>query len=104
MRITYNAPVTLTFALLSALVLVVDQITGSALTERFFSIGGAITWADPLQYLRLFTHVIGHANWTHLLSNFAFILLLGPILEEKYGSGGVLIMMLIVSGPRSFTE
>jgi membrane associated rhomboid family serine protease len=97
MRITYNAPVTLTFALLSTVVLALDQLTGSALTARFFSIGGTMNWGNIVDYLRLFTHVIGHANWTHLLSNFAFILLLGPILEEKYGSTSFLIMILITA-------
>jgi len=94
-KITYNAPVTLTFALLSTVVLALDQLTGSALTQRFFSIGPTLDWSHPLQWLRLVTHVIGHASWSHLLSNFAFILLLGPILEEKYGSWSVLVMMLI---------
>lgn len=97
MRITYNAPVTLSFALVSVAVLVIDSLTGSALTERFFSIGGSMNWGSLVDYVRLFTHVIGHANWSHLLSNFAFILLLGPILEEKYGSTGVLIMMLVTA-------
>jgi membrane associated rhomboid family serine protease len=97
MKVTYNAPVTLTFALISTLVLVLDQLTGSALTSRFFSIGGSMNWSNPIDYLRLFTHVIGHANWTHLLSNFAFILLLGPILEEKYGSTSFLVMILITA-------
>lgn len=98
MKITYNAPVTLTFALASALILILDQITGSALTERFFSVGGTLNWSNPVEYLRLFTHVLGHASWAHLLSNMAFILLLGPILEEKYGSANVLVMMLITAG------
>ena len=97
MRITYNAPVTLTFALLSTLVLILDQFTGTAMTERFFSIGGTMEWGIPLAYLRLVSHVIGHANWTHLLSNFAFILLLGPILEEKYGAATLVLMMLITA-------
>jgi len=97
MRITYNAPVTLSFALISVIVLALDQLTGSALTERFFSVGGTMNWGNPVDYIRLFTHVIGHANWSHLLSNFAFILLLGPILEEKYGSTNVLVMILITA-------
>lgn len=97
MKVTYNAPLTLTFALISTVVLILDQLTGSALTVRFFSIGGSMDWRAPLDYVRLFTHVIGHANWTHLLSNFAFVLLLGPILEEKYGSTGLLIMILITA-------
>ncbi len=97
MKITYNAPVTLSFALLSTLVLLLDLLTGSALTQGFFSVGGTMNLWNPIDYLRLFTHVIGHANWTHLLSNFAFILLLGPILEEKYGSRSLLVMMVVTA-------
>mgnify|MGYP006286481175 CR=1 FL=1 len=97
MRITYNAPVTLTYALFSSLVLLVDQLTGAGLTERLFAVGGAMDLANPVDYLRLVTHSIGHASWAHLVSNFAFILLLGPILEEKYGSGGLLLMMVITT-------
>ena len=97
MRITYNAPVTLTYALASTVVLLVDQLTGAGLTERFFAVGGSIDAANPLDYITLLTHVLGHANWTHLVSNFAFILLLGPILEEKYRSGSLLLMMTVTA-------
>ena len=31
------------------------------------------------------------------MNNFAFILLLGPILEEKYGSGNLLIMVVLTA-------
>jgi membrane associated rhomboid family serine protease len=37
--------------------------------------------------------VIGHADINHFLSNFSFILLLGPILEETYGTR-ILLMMI----------
>ena len=33
---------------------------------------------NPLTYVRLFTHVIGHENWRHFSSNFLYILLIGP--------------------------
>jgi membrane associated rhomboid family serine protease len=99
MRIRYNAPATLTFAFISVIVLILDQVLSGNLTERFFSIPGrqGFEFGDLLNYLRLFTHPIGHADWSHLLSNFAFILLLGPILEEKYGSGNITIMMFITA-------
>lgn len=97
MRITYNAPVTLTFALISTLVLLVDQLLGLGLTVHLFAIGPTLNVADPLEYVRLVTHVVGHANWTHLISNFALILLLGPILEEKHGSRSLVVMMLITA-------
>ncbi len=97
MRITYNAPVTLTFALLSATVLLVDSVTRMGVTAGLFMVGPTMSLTDPLDYLRLVTHAIGHAGWGHLVSNFAFILLLGPILEEKYGSRALLFMMLVTA-------
>jgi len=97
MKIRYNAPVTLTFALISTAILLLDTILGTRLTSSFFSIGPTLDWASPLDYLRLVLHVLGHGNWTHLMSNFAFILLLGPILEEKYNSGNLLFMMIITA-------
>ena len=42
----------------------------------------------------MFSHVIGHANFGHLLNNLTLLLLLGPILEEKYGSANLVWMML----------
>lgn len=97
MRITYNAPVTLSFALIASFVLLVDSLTGVGLTEGLFAVGGSMSLVNPLDYVRLVTHVIGHASWAHLVSNFAFILLLGPILEEKYGSASLLLMMMITA-------
>ena len=30
--------------------------------------------------------VFGHAGWSHFIGNASYLLLLGPMLEEKYGS------------------
>jgi membrane associated rhomboid family serine protease len=97
MRIRYNAPVSLSFALISAAVLLADQTLDLHLRETLFSVPGKGEFVptNPLNYLRLFSHIAGHANWQHLVSNFSFILLLGPILEEKYGSTSLLVMLLI---------
>lgn len=89
-RITYNAPVTLTFALAAALVLSV----GGPLRSWFVaypSLHGAES------YVGLVSHVLGHANWEHLLSNFTLILLIGPILEERHGSAGLLGMIAVTA-------
>jgi membrane associated rhomboid family serine protease len=95
MRIRYNAPVILTFTLLSTAVLVVNQIFGG-FTEAFFvsypTFSGSI-----LDFFRLFTHVLGHQSWLHLMSNFSFILLIGPVLEEKYRSGPLLLMIVVTA-------
>ncbi|MDE6736993.1 MAG: rhomboid family intramembrane serine protease, partial [Treponemataceae bacterium] len=85
-HITYNAPVTLTFALFCALVLLTDSLLQHQLIPALFTAPGApFDYHNPLNFLRLLTHVFGHADWNHLLGNLAFILLLGPLMEERYG-------------------
>lgn len=99
MRIKYNAPTTLTFTFLCAAVLLLTQLLFKNLETTFFMVPGkgGFRATDPLDYLRLFTHVAGHADWSHLLSNFSFILLIGPILEVNYGSLSLLAMILITA-------
>jgi membrane associated rhomboid family serine protease len=40
---------------------------------------------------------LGHANWGHFFGNATFLLLLGPILEEKFGSVKLLAMIMITA-------
>ena len=95
MRISYNSPVVLTFSILSAIILGLDSL-GLGIMD-FFTAPGTLNISFWGKYIGLITHVMGHADWTHLLSNITFLLLLGPILEEKYGSSDMLIMIIIVS-------
>jgi len=99
-KITYNAPVTLTFSIVCTIILLVDGLLGHHLIGAFFCAPGAqgSTFSfdphNPVDYIRLFTHVLGHESWAHLLSNLSFILLLGPLLEDRYGSGLLALMMI----------
>lgn len=100
LRITYNAPVTLTFALVSALILLIDTLfLNNNLIPAIFTVPGNpnFHFNQPLDYLRLILHIFGHSDWNHLISNMAFILLLGPMLEERYGSGILSLMMIVTS-------
>ena len=45
----------------------------------------------------MFGHVLGHDGIQHYMSNMMLLLLVGPILEEKYGSRILLIMIAIVA-------
>ena len=45
----------------------------------------------------MFTYVFAHANVTHFFGNFMLILVVGPMVEEKYGSRQVLTMMIITA-------
>ena len=95
-RIKFNAPVTLGFAVISLGIVLLTGLLGSDFSYMFASIHSG-SLADPLFYLRLFTHVLGHASWEHFYSNMLFILLLGPILEEKYGSKVIFRMIMITA-------
>ena len=99
MKLKYNAPTTLTFTLICALILALDALVFPTLTETWFSAPGhgSFQAGSARDYVRLFTHVIGHADMTHFLSNFSFILLLGPMLELSYGSLTLLLMIVITS-------
>ena len=50
-----------------------------------------------MTYIRFFTHVVGHDGWSHFIGNAAYILLLGPMLEEKYGSGMMVKIIIITA-------
>jgi len=97
MRVRYNSPVILTFALASAIVLIVNQITGGRFTPTLFILNPSFSASNPVDWLRLVLYVVGHRDWAHLISNFSFILLIGPVLEEKYGSLPILLMMLVTA-------
>ena len=92
----YNAVVTLTMFFISLLVLLLDKITKGKSTRRFFSTERA-SLLNPLTYIRFFTHILGHADWEHLSNNYLKLLLLGPLIEEKYVSLNFLIMILITA-------
>lgn len=83
--IIFNSPVVLSFALVSLLLLIIDNTFGGRIIPRYFSVYRS-SLADPFTYLRFFTHVLGHASYSHYLNNMLLMLVVGPSLEEKYGS------------------
>lgn len=64
---------------------------------NYFIVGNSVQWTNPVSISTLFSHVIGHGSMDHLLGNMTFILLLGPIVEEKYGSKFTLFMIVITA-------
>jgi len=91
LRISYNAPVVLTFALLAVLI----RLLGDDITHKWFTTHGNLD--GTAAWFAVLSHILGHGNWDHLIGNFMLILLLGPILEERYGSLSLVIMILITS-------
>lgn len=94
--IRYNSPVVLTYALICTVVFFVNQSTLEALSP-FVSLGPSFNAANPLHYFNLVSYIVGHASLEHLMGNMTFILLLGPIIEEKYGSVNLFIMIILTA-------
>jgi membrane associated rhomboid family serine protease len=96
LRLQYNAPVVLTFALISLISLILGAVTGGRSTQLLFCVYRA-SLRDPLTYVRMFTHVLGHANYSHFMGNMMLFLVVGPPLEEKYGSSKLLACILLTA-------
>ncbi len=95
-KISYNAPVILTFFLISLSALVLNIFTAGNTNEMFFSVYKS-SFTNPLTYVRLIGHIFGHINFEHFFNNMLIILLIGPILEEKYGSKIILMLILFTA-------
>jgi rhomboid protease GluP len=97
MHIRYNAPTTLTFTLLSGLVLLFNYTFLPGITLGWFTTPTPFHSNNFQDYIKLISYPVGHANLDHYISNFTFLLLLGPILEANYGSLSVLFMMFVTA-------
>ena len=95
-KIAYNSPVILTFAAISLVALILNYITFGFTNKILFSVYKS-SWGNPLTYLRLFTHVLGHADVSHYMSNMMLFLILGPAIEEKYGSRNTLVIIAVTA-------
>lgn len=94
-RITFNAPVTLSFFFLASLGMV---------GVIFFPMQVLPVMAarGPLELsvayvLGVCIYPFAHADWLHFVSNFSIILLIGPVLEEKYSSRFLFFSLALTS-------
>lgn len=83
-KIVFNAPVVLGFVFLCFGATFLGILTGNRSTRILFMTYHS-SLKNPITYLRFFTHVFGHDGWQHFMANLGYLLLLGPMLEEKYG-------------------
>jgi len=105
-KIVINSPVVLTFSAICVLALVLDKVTARNSTALLFSVyrSGA-SMASPFTYLRFFGHVFGHLDISHLTGNLMMLLILGPMLEERYGGKiltAVIAVTALITGVSSF--
>jgi GlpG protein len=93
MKISNNAPVTLGFAFVSFVQILVASLTHGAGTSLFVS-PHTFDFFSIQSWFASVLHVVGHANFEHFSGNILFIMLLGPMVEEKYGSTQLLFMII----------
>ena len=66
-RLQYNSPVVLTFALLSLGALLLGNFTDGRSTMRLFSVYRSAP-SDLLTYPRFVLHVLGHVDYAHYIN------------------------------------
>lgn len=95
-RIKFNSPVILGFVIVCFAITILNYITNGASNQVAFMTYHS-SLKSPMTYIRLFTHVLGHSGWEHLIGNMTYILLLGPMLEEKYGSRHIMEIIVLTA-------
>lgn len=95
-KVTINAPIVLGFVFVCAISLIIGTLTQGMSTEALFMTYHS-SLKNPMTYLRFFTHVFGHEGMSHFIGNTIYILLLGPLLEEKYGSSCLIKVILVTA-------
>ncbi len=102
LKISYDAPVTLTFVIVCVILFLLNTYVikngavGKVLASPTSTSGSfPFIVSQPLSYLRLFLYIFGSDNILFLFSNLYLIMLLGPAMEERYGSVIIGIMIFV---------
>lgn len=94
-KLHYNSPVVLTFFFLSLAALFLNWLTKGWTNRYLFSVYRSPV--TPLFFVRLFGHVLGHSGYAHFSGNMVLFLVMGPPMEEKYGSRTLLTGILLTA-------
>lgn len=92
-KLSFNSPIVIGFTIICFLALVLGWITRGWTTNAFFSVYRS-SLLSPLTYVRFIGHIFGHVGWEHFIGNIMMLLIVGPLLEEKYGSSNIVFVIL----------
>ncbi|BDC94281.1 rhomboid family intramembrane serine protease [Treponema bryantii] len=102
LKVSYDAPVTLSFVIICAVLFLLnsfaikngsmEKILASPTTQA-----GVLPFIvkQPLSYIRLLLYIFGAGDGSVLITNLILIMLLGPAMEERYGSVIIGIMIFV---------
>lgn len=92
-KLTFDFPVTVTFVIVSLVLFLLDvyAFKGKMFSSILICHGSKqalvpFNFKSPADFAGLFFYVFGNVGWEMLFANLTIILLLGQILEERYGS------------------
>lgn len=91
-KISFNSPVILGFTAICLVSLLLNMLTHGASNNMIFSVYRS-SLLNPLTYVRFF----GHASWSHFMNNIMYILIIGPLLEEKYGKADTIMIIAVTA-------
>lgn len=102
LKVVFDSPVVLVFSFVSAAIFAADLIFKLNISEKVFECHGAksvpaFDFKSAMDYARLVIYPFCSVNATSFFFNIAFVLLLGPVLEERYGSLMLALMIFITS-------
>lgn len=103
-RISFNSPVILGFTAICFVAFILNAVTAGFTNDLIFSVYRS-SLINPLTYIRFVGHIFGHADFSHLMGNLMMILVLGPLLEEKYGRSDMIFVIVstaVVTGLINF--
>lgn len=100
-KLSVEAPVIISFVF-ACVFLHILNITIAPGISRWLGIRDAFHPFQPMQYVRLFTHIFGHENLHHLRGNMTHILMVGPSAEEVFGSQNLVMIMAAVAVSSGF--
>jgi GlpG protein len=97
MKITFHSKGTLYLSLLCVLGGFVVMTMSKTSVSQLFMLNGDAQFDNWMWYVSLLTYVFGHSSIEHLLGNMSLLLILGPIIELKYGTQRFVMMSIITA-------
>ena len=102
-KVNFDARVSIAFCLASLLIYILDSaaLKNYSLVQNIFSAPGAkgavepFNFSQPANYARLILFAFGNKSFLQMIFSLAFILPFGALMEERYGSPAVALMMAI---------
>lgn len=106
-KVAYDAPVTLSFVIICAIIFLLNMLLAKSGKagglEKIFasptSQAGVLPFIPSalVSYVRLFFYIFGAGDPSVMFTNLILIMLLGPAMEERYGSVIIGIMIFVAA-------